>query len=254
MKTLKLNLKLQLNYAPLFCVALSSLSMQTVHAQGATPQAVVPKPTVAAAAPVSEEKKALAERIVKAQQGLELERMSTGLAQQSVGQVIQDASQVLERQVPPANKEAARKQLSEALEAYVKDVSSTIKSKAPASLSTALVPIYADKFTTDELKQLATFFESDASKKYQLTTPELGQAMFRAIVKDTEAQVNPKMSAFAKKMEDILVKNGAKKAEKPANGTNGTNGAPAGASPKNPLKPPATTPEGTPVPRPVAPK
>jgi uncharacterized protein len=245
--------------AKLLSAALLSFGLQAAYAQGAAPQTqgVIPKPTIpvpaaSAPAPISEEKKALAERIVKAQQGLELERMSTGLAQQSVGQVVQEASQVLERQIPAANKDATRKQLTEALEAYVKDVSVTIKTKAPASLNSALVPIYAEKFTSDELKQLATFFESEASKKYQLTTPELGQAMFRAIVKDTEAQVNPKMSAFAKKMEDILVKNGAKKAEQPAG--NGKNGAPAGSSPKNPLKPPATTPEGAPVPRPGASK
>jgi uncharacterized protein len=252
------------NTAKLLSAALLSFGLQAAYAQGTAPpqaQGVIPKPTIpvpaaSAPAPISEEKKALAERIVKAQQGLELERMSTGLAQQSVGQVVQEASQVLERQIPAANKDATRKQLTDALEAYVKDVSATIKTKAPASLNSALVPIYAEKFTSDELKQLATFFESEASKKYQLTTPELGQAMFRAIVKDTEAQVNPKMSAFAKKMEDILVKNGAKKAEQPAgNGnTNGKNGPPAGSSPKNPLKPPATTPEGAPVPRPGASK
>jgi uncharacterized protein len=198
----------------------------------------------------SDEKKALAERIVKAQQTAELDRMASSLAQQSVSRLVQEAGAVLERQVPQANREAAGKQLNEALESYVKDASSTIKAKAPTSLNAALVPIYSEKFSADELKQLATFFESDASRKYQQATPELGQAMFKSIVKDTEGQINPKMQALAKKVEDILTQNGAKKTDKPA----GKPGAPAGTSPKNPLKPQAMTPEGTPVPRPVAPK
>jgi uncharacterized protein len=200
----------------------------------------------------ADEKKALAERIVKAQQAAELDRMASSLAQQSVSRLVQEAGAVLERQVPQANREAAGKQLNEALEAYVKDASSTIKTKAPASLNAALVPIYSEKFSADELKQLATFFESDASRKYQQATPELGQAMFKSIVKDTEGQINPKMQALAKKVEEILTQNGAKKSDKPA-GKSG-NGGPAGTSPKNPLKPQATTPEGSPVPRPGASK
>jgi uncharacterized protein len=202
----------------------------------------------------SDEKRALAERIVKAQQGSEVERMASGLAQRSAGRVAQDAATVLERQVPQANREAAGKQMNDALEAYIKDAAGIIKAKTPAALSQTVVPLYMEKFSLEELKQMATFFESDVSKKYQQVTPELGQAMMQGIIKETEGQINPKLSGLSKKLEDILVKNGAKKADKPATGSKPSAPGAPGTSPKNPLKPPATTPEGVPVPRPDAQK
>lgn len=222
--------------AGLLIVALAALTLNGAHAQDN-----------------KDEKKALAERIVKAQQGSEIDRMATGLAQRAAGAIVQDASLVLERQVPQANREAARKQMNEAMETYVKDTAAVIKAKTPVALSQNVVPLYVEKFSLDELKQMATFFESDVSKKYQHVTPELGQAMMQGIIKETEGQVNPKLKAFAGKLEEILVKSGAKKADKPAAAPKAGSGAGApGTSPKNPLKPQATTPEGVPVPRPGA--
>ncbi len=119
------------------------------------------------------------------------------------------------------------------------DAAATIKAKAPAAINASLTTAYTEKFTVDELKQLAVFFDSDVSKKYQQASSDLGLTMMQAVVKDTEGQINPKMQAFLKKVEDILVKNGAKKIDKPA--ANGAATPAAGAKP-------------APTPKPAAPK
>jgi uncharacterized protein len=177
----------------------------------------------------AESKKSLAERIVKAQQGAEFDRMLQQLANSTTPGLIDSAGPRLETAVPAAKRDAARTQLNDALTAYVADVTAFLKTRAATLTTKTLVPLYEERFSLEELRTLAAFFESDANRKYQQAAPEFGNKLVQALVNDTRKAVEDKGLAFVKKADDILVKNGA-----PA--------APQGAAPAPATAPkPATT-------------
>lgn len=157
----------------------------------------------------AESKKSLAERIVKAQQGAEFDRMLQQLANSTTPGLIDAAGPRLENAVPAAKRDAARTQLNDALVAYTTDVTALLKSRALVLTSKTLVPAYEERFSIEELRALAAFFESEANRKYQQAAPEFGNKLVQALVQDSRKAVEDKGAAFVKKADEILVKNGA---------------------------------------------
>jgi hypothetical protein len=188
-------------------------------------------PLVAQAQSGDGEKAALAERIIKAQMGPEFEGLLQALANSTSGVLVKNIGPRLEG-VPEDKREAARKELNDALNAHIKDVDALLKSRAPAVLSKTLTPMYTERFSTEELKQLVAFFESDVLKKYQQAAPEMRQKLVQGIQQDAEKPVADKIDAFGKKADAILAKYGAKPgdakaANKPAAAAKPTASAPA---------------------------
>ncbi|MCX8116244.1 MAG: DUF2059 domain-containing protein, partial [Burkholderiaceae bacterium] len=64
-------------------------------------------------------------------------------------------------------------------------------------------------FSTDELRTLLAFFESDVNRKYQRLAPEFGQKLGQQLIGETQTQVVERGRAFARKADDILVRHGA---------------------------------------------
>ena len=65
-----------------------------------------------------------------------------------------------------------------------------------------MVPAYAERFTLDELKQIAGFFESPAIKKYQSIAPEMGTTFVQKLVEASRADV----VARARQFDDAALK------------------------------------------------
>lgn len=157
----------------------------------------------------AESKRGLAERIVKAQQGPEFERLLQQMANSTTPRLVDQFGPRLDQAVPAAKREAARQQLTEALTAYVGDVTAILKTRAQGLTNKTLVPLYEERFSLEELRTLANFFESDANRKYQAAAPEFGQKLVQALVQDSTKAVEERGNVFGKKAEEILVKNGA---------------------------------------------
>jgi hypothetical protein len=174
----------------------------------------------------TQQRRALAERIVKAQQGPEFDRMLRQLAESSAPDLIQQIAPRLEQGVPADKREQARRQLNDALQDHVADVYSLLRTKAPDLANRLLVPLYEQGFTVDELRTLLAFFESEANRKYQRLAPEFGQKLVQQLISDTQAQVGERGRTFGRKADEILARHGA-----PAAAPAGAASAPrAGAS------------------------
>ena len=64
------------------------------------------------------------------------------------------------------------------------------------------MPAYADRFSLDELKQLAAFFESPAVKKYQASAPELGNLFVQKLIEASRTEV----VARGRQFDDVALK------------------------------------------------
>ncbi|MBC7547529.1 MAG: DUF2059 domain-containing protein [Polaromonas sp.] len=143
-----------------------------------------------------------ASKVVTLQQGPELERLVAQLADSASQELIANWGPKLDTNVPKARLKKATDDLNAELAKYGVDATKLI-SKQIARVSTdVLVPAYTERFSLDELKQLAAFFESPAIKKYQSLAPELGNIFVQKLVEASRADV----AARGRQFDDVAVK------------------------------------------------
>jgi uncharacterized protein len=137
-----------------------------------------------------------ATRVVALQQGPELQRLVAQLADGATQEILQNWAPKLQTNVPAARKEKATEDLNLALKSYFDDVSKIIGGKVIQVSNSALIPAYMERFTVDELRQIATFFESPVIKKYQAAAPDLGNIFVKELVEATRTDVTARVRQF----------------------------------------------------------
>ena len=131
----------------------------------------------------------LAAKVVTLQQGPELDRLVIQLAGSTTQQLIANWGPKLETNVPKARQEKASEELNAELKKYADDTVQLITKQVKKVSADVLVPAYAERFTQEELQQIAAFFESPVIKKYQAAAPELGNTFVQKLVEASRADV-----------------------------------------------------------------
>ncbi|MES2415869.1 MAG: DUF2059 domain-containing protein [Pseudomonadota bacterium] len=136
-----------------------------------------------------------AAKVVALQQGPELDRLIGQLADSATEEVLQNWGPKLQ-EVPADRQQQAKDALNAELKRTYDDITRSIKGKVVSASGEALVPAYMDKFSIDELKQIAAFFEAPAIKKYQDAAPELGSLFIRQLIDTTRSDVTARVKQF----------------------------------------------------------
>ena len=144
----------------------------------------------------------LASKVVALQQGPELDRLVQQLSGGATQELIASWGPKLEASVPKAKQKKASEDLNVELKKYSEDTSKLIGNQVSKVSTDTLVPAYAEKFSFEELKQIAAFFESPAIKKYQSTAPELGNIFVQKLIEASRSDV----MARAKQFDEVAVK------------------------------------------------
>ena len=137
-----------------------------------------------------------ATKAVALQQGPELERLVSQLADSATQDILQNWTPKLQSDVPKAKQAQAKEGLNSELKKYFDDVSKAINGKVSKVSAEALIPAYVERFSLDELKQLVAFFESPAVKKYQSAAPELGSVFVKKLIEATKDDVAARTRQF----------------------------------------------------------
>lgn len=147
-------------------------------------------------AQTSDPKTEWAKKVVALQQGPELDRLVDQLAGSTAQDLIAKWGPKLEANVPKAKQQKASEDLNAELKKYADDAKQLIGKQVSKVSADALVPAYTERFTLEELKQIAAFFESPAIKKYQTTAPELGNIFVQKLVDATRSDVVARVKQF----------------------------------------------------------
>lgn len=145
-----------------------------------------------------------AAKVVALQQGPELDRLIGQLADSATEEVLQNWGPKLQSDVPPAKQQQVKDEMNAELKKCFDDITRAIKNKVISASGDVLVPAYMDRFTIDELKQIAAFFESPAIKKYQEATPELGSLFVKQLVEATRPDVMARVKQFDESAAKII--------------------------------------------------
>lgn len=137
-----------------------------------------------------------ATKVVALQQGPELDRLVTQLAGSTTQELIANWGPRLEAGVAKARQQKASEDLNAELKKYSDDAVQIIGKQVSKVSTDVLVPAYAERFTLEELKQLAAFFESPAVKKYQASAPELGNTFIQKLIEASRPDVVARVRQF----------------------------------------------------------
>ena len=153
-------------------------------------------PTPALAA---EGRKALVARIVKLQQA-DVENIARALTNQAMQPRLQAINQALGR-VAQDKREALAKEIQADLRKAGSEIETVLRERggklAPAVLSAGL----DEKFSEDELRQIATWLESPAARKFQQYATEAQGALIQKLVAESRAQIEPKLQTLDQKIK-----------------------------------------------------
>lgn len=144
-------------------------------------------------------KKDLVAKVLQLQQP-GIEAMAREIAERPVQQLMQQASIVLQTQVPADKREAIARSIDADAKKFVEDATPLIRERAMRLAPTTVGPLLEERFSEDELKQLIAWLESPVNKKYQQLVPEIQESMIKKLVAEAAPLVDPKLQALQQKM------------------------------------------------------
>jgi hypothetical protein len=153
---------------------------------------------------VNPAKKELVARVLRLQQG-DLDAVARSLVERPAAQMMQEAGLVLQqRQLPPDKVKAIGGQIEAEVKKYVDDALPAVRDKAtkiaPSTIGTAL----ESKMSEDELKQLVTWLESPAAKKFQQVAADSRNGFVQQVLREAGPLVEPKLQALDGRIRVIL--------------------------------------------------
>ena len=136
----------------------------------------------------------LVARLVSLQQA-GIDNVGRALAGQTSQRVLQAASQALPS-LPADKREAAAKEVQADVAKFYDEVEPVLRKRATELAPATLSPLYEERFSEDELKQVIAWLESPVSKKFQQLDSEVGNTLAQRVVADTRATIEIRLKAL----------------------------------------------------------
>ena len=152
-------------------------------------------PVMAVQAQSTPAKKALVARILKVQQP-GIEGMSRAMAERPAIDLMDRAGPALTERVAADKRDAVAKEIQADVKKYLDEAVPLVTSRAVKLAPTTVGPFLEEKFTEEELKQVAAFLESPAINKFQQLSGEMQKVLLEKVVADTKGVIDPKVVAL----------------------------------------------------------
>ena len=140
-------------------------------------------------------KKELAARIVKAQQA-GIDQLARGLVEEPALEMMARASAALPARVAADRREAVAKDIQADARRFVDETTPIVRERAGRRAPSTVGALLEEKFTEDELKQIAGMLEAPVFAKFQQLGGDMQKVLAEKVVADTRPQVEPKVRAL----------------------------------------------------------
>jgi len=168
-------------------ITLSLVAAFAAHAQ----QASAPSTP----APSSPAKKEYIARILKVQQP-GIESMARTLVEQPAADLMGSAGAALPQRVPKERQEAVAKDIQDDIQRFLEDAVPVVQKRAVALAPSTVGAMLDERFTEDELKQIAAMLEAPAFVKFQHMGDDMQKALGEKLIADTRPTIEPKVRAL----------------------------------------------------------
>lgn len=140
-------------------------------------------------------KKPLVARILKTQQP-GIETMGRQMAERPALSVLDRAGVLLASSVPADKRDAIAKDIQADVKKYLDEAVPIVRDRAVKLAPQTIGAMLEEKFSEDELKQLASFLESPAYNKYQQLGGDMQKSLLEKLLADTRGVIEPKVQAL----------------------------------------------------------
>ncbi len=138
-------------------------------------------------------KQALVQRVLDK---MGLESVGLQMLQAPVADMLRQSRVVVQSRVPADKQDATMKDITAEATKFVEQESAGLRTSTRAIVQSSVAPLLAQKFSEDELKQLAGILESPVLAKFESVVPEMKKAVGENVAKANAAQIQPKMTAL----------------------------------------------------------
>ena len=136
-------------------------------------------------------KQALVQRVLDK---MGLESVGLQMLQTPVADMLRQSRVVVQSRVPADKQEATMKEITAEATKFVEQEAPALRTSTHAIVQSSVAPLLAQKFSEDELKQLAGILESPVLAKFETIVPEMKRAVGENVARAHGAQIQPKMT------------------------------------------------------------
>ena len=172
-------------------------ALSTTYAQTTAPAKAQTTAGTAAPGVISPEKQKLINRILEL---WPVENVGLIMLTKPLEESLRQSKSLLQGRVSAETQEATMKEINQDVANFLKDVQPVVLASAKKLIPTTVTPIFAEKFTEEELRQIIAFLESPVKSKFEAVTPEIQAALGQKIAADNGATINPKMTELTKQI------------------------------------------------------
>ncbi|MFT4195169.1 DUF2059 domain-containing protein [Ottowia sp.] len=141
-------------------------------------------------------KRTLALKLAQMQQKADGPALAEQLTASAVQPLLVNWSQRLDESVPPARQKEVRDKLDVELKKFAESTEKIVEGQVAKAAEAALVPIFMEKLTEDDMKTIIAYMESPVSAKFQALGPEASNAWAKRVVDATKSQVESGAKSF----------------------------------------------------------
>jgi hypothetical protein len=116
------------------------------------------------------------------------------MLQAPVAEMLRQARVVVTSRVPAETQEAAMKDITAEATKFLEQEAPPLRASTQAAVKSSVAPLLAQKFSVEELKQLAEVLESPVLAKFETLVPEMKKTVGDNVAKANAAQIQPKMT------------------------------------------------------------
>ena len=136
-------------------------------------------------------KQALVQRVLDK---MGLDAVGLQMLQMPVADMLRQSRVVVQSRVPADKQDATMKDITAEATKFVDQETPALRASTHTVVQSSVAPLLAQKFSEDELKQLAGILESPVLAKFEGVLPELKRAVGENVAKANAAQIQPKMT------------------------------------------------------------
>jgi len=136
-------------------------------------------------------KQALVQRVLDK---MGLESVGLQMLQTPVADMLRQSRVVVQSRVPADKQDALMKDITAEATKFVEQEAPALRASTHAIVQSSVAPLLAQKFSEDELKQLAGILESPVLAKFETIVPEMKRAVGENVARAQGAQIQPKMT------------------------------------------------------------
>jgi hypothetical protein len=152
---------------------------------------------MAQSAPIPAEKQALVKRVLAK---MPMENVGLAMLQTPAAEAVRQARAVLQGRATPDKQEAALKDITAEATKFLEEEAPLVRASTKQVVDSTIAPMLAQRFSVEELAQLAAILESPVKAKFESMVPDIQKTLGEAVAKANQAQVNPKLTELQNKI------------------------------------------------------